>query len=234
MSHLFSSSLHYFQGYCVDLMVKSSILSFKVHHHRSEVCSSQIQSKVLSMLWKKTFKKWDKGKEDNKEAVAGRVSDNEFVHCVFHFSFWPVPSGVRYTKEGSILMAEEPLVFSPASSPALILALTSCSCSWLSLKGHSVSSTWNTIEIISDLATLMRKTCCDDTYYIQHRNTHRILTCCLSDASRWATAVTKAAPLLLPLSDRTNLTWHSGSNRRTTLWRRLGYLKCKECKIVIV
>lgn len=58
----------------------------------------------------------------------------------------------------------------------------------------------------------------------KHTHTHSILTCRLRDARRWATAVTSAAPLLLPLSERTNLTWHSGSNRRTTLWRRLGYL----------
>ena len=75
MSYLFSSSLHYLQRYCVDLMVKSSVLSFKVHHHRSEVCSSQIQSKVLSMLWKNTRKR-DTDKEDNKKFVAVRVSDN--------------------------------------------------------------------------------------------------------------------------------------------------------------
>lgn len=57
---------------------------------------------------------------------------------------------------------------------------------------------------------------------------HGILTCRLCAASRWATAVTKAAPLLLPLSERTNLTWHSGSSRRTTLWRRLEYLELEK------
>lgn len=64
---------------------------------------------------------------------------------------WPEPSGLPHTKEGSILIAEGPIAFSPASSPALILALTCISCSWLSLKGESVSSTCKTGETLSGM-----------------------------------------------------------------------------------
>lgn len=58
---------------------------------------------------------------------------------------------------------------------------------------------------------------------------HCVLTCCLCEAKRWATAVTRAAPLLLPLSDRQNLTSHSGISRRKTFRRRLEYLKWGQC-----
>lgn len=70
-------------------------------------------------------------------------------------TIWPVPSDLPHTKEGSILIAE-PVAFSPASSPALILALTCISCSWLSLKGKSVSSTCKTGETLSGVRSRMK------------------------------------------------------------------------------
>lgn len=60
---------------------------------------------------------------------------------------------------------------------------------------------------------------------------HCVLTCCLCEAKRWATAVTRAAPLLLPLSERQNLTSHSGISRPKTFRRRLEYLKWGQCRV---
>lgn len=62
---------------------------------------------------------------------------------------------------------------------------------------------------------------------------HCVLTCCLCEAKRWATAVTRAAPLLLPLSERQNLTSHSGISRPKTFRRRLEYLKWGQCRVQI-
>lgn len=58
-SNLFTSALHDLLWYGVDLMVKSYIMLqsfFKVNQQCSEVCSSQIQGKVLSLFWKNTKK----------------------------------------------------------------------------------------------------------------------------------------------------------------------------------
>lgn len=143
-------------------------------------------------------------------------------------TIWPVPSGLPHTKEGSILIAEGPVAFSPASSPALILALTCISCSWLSLKGKSVSSTCKTGETLSGARSRVESRFVESA---RSSEPHCVLTCCLCEAKRWATAVTKAAPLLLPLSERQNLTSHSGISRPKTFRRRLEYLKWGQCRV---
>lgn len=66
--------------------------------------------------------------------------------CAVGFCFPPFPFGLWNIKEGSILMVKGPWLLRPASSPALILSLTSCWCSSLSLKLDRISSTWNTKE----------------------------------------------------------------------------------------
>lgn len=59
VSHLFSCSLHYLQRYGVDFMVKPCVVLkafLEFDQHSSEVGSSQIQSKIFSMLWLKKKK----------------------------------------------------------------------------------------------------------------------------------------------------------------------------------
>lgn len=161
LSHLLSSSLHYLQRNGINLMVKLGFMSFESHKHSSEVCPSEIQSKVISIFWStKCISLWtDYFTAEVESGFSWGEDDggnNNFKTGEVKFAFIPVPSGVWYTKEGSIFTVQ-PLPLSPASSPSLILDFTNCSCCWFSLKRDSASSTFGNRVKACHISTIQRR-----------------------------------------------------------------------------